>query len=546
MNKNEVMGPRLEVLSEGRVVRVVPIKVGITQIGRNEWSEIPYKDSRVSREHARVERQEGGSCHLIDTSRHQATYLNGNLLPESRVVPLADGDLIRVVVHELIFRGTPTVVANDREGDSTVLQTVLDFGSAEISRRSARPTAAFRAILDVNRALGGGGDLDDILGRAMDSLMGLFTQTECGLIATAESDGLLPVRAIRRRGGSPPKLTLSRSILRRVIERGEALLIRDVATDERFNMTESVAAMFRSALCVPLPGHDGKPVGIVQLGGMPGHRAGFSGEDLDLLVGLALPLGVAVENHRLLRERASWAAAREIQRFLLPGECPEVPGYAFWQCYRPAQEVGGDLYNYISINNKDPRWVVCVGDVAGKGMPAALLSVAVNPEVRQAVASGAPPAEVLRGVNRQICGIGLETRFVTLILAELDPVSHRIKIASAGHEPPILRRADGSAERLTLNGSGMPLGVELSADYQETALTLEPGEVLVLYTDGLPDSSNRDGDRLTIERVLRVLAGAPRGVSASGEALVEAVEAHAQGRSHFDDLTIVCLGREGN
>ncbi|MGE3818724.1 MAG: SpoIIE family protein phosphatase [Isosphaeraceae bacterium] len=546
MSDSDSLGPRLEIPQGGRPNRQVPLSVGVTRIGRTEGFEVRFDDTRVSRDHARIERREGGACHLVDTSRHHATFLNGKRLPESRAVPLADGDVIRIVEHEMIFRGTPTVVGDDLDGSSTVLQTVHDFDSVEISRRAPRPAVAFRAVLDVNRALGGGGDLDDVLGRALDSLMELFSQTECGLIATAEPDGLLPVRAIRRRGGPPPKLTLSRSILRRVIEQGEAVLIQDVATDKRFNKTESVAALFRSALCVPLPGHDGKPVGMVQLGGQSGHRDGFSGEDLDMLVGLAVPLGVAVQNYRLLRERANWAAAREIERVLLPGAPPEVPGYAFWQCYRPAQEVGGDLYNYVRVGPDDPRWVICVGDVAGKGMPAALVSVAVNPEVRQAVASGAPPAEVLRGVNRQICGMGLDTRFVTMILAELDPVAHRLTIASAGHEIPLLRRADGTVTRVELKGSGKPLGIVPTEDYEATTLALEPGEVLVLYSDGLPDSFDRAGKKLGLDAVERVLAAAGREVSQAGEALLQAVENHARGRTPFDDLTIICLGREAD
>ena len=115
---------------------------------------------------------------------------------------------------------------------------------------------------------------------------------------------------------------------------------------------KSVVSTFRTALCVPLPGHDGRPVGMVQLDRRTGKK-GFKAGDLDLLAALAVPVGVAVENHWLLKERASWAAAREIQLSLLPRDRPEVPGYAFWECYLPTLEVGGDLYDYIKVEPAD-------------------------------------------------------------------------------------------------------------------------------------------------------------------------------------------------
>ncbi|MFO0891708.1 MAG: SpoIIE family protein phosphatase [Isosphaeraceae bacterium] len=545
MSFGETIGPRLEVLSKGRVARTVTLRAATILIGRRNGVDIRYEDTRVSRDHATIERREGGGYVLRDTSSHQATYLNDRQLERNQPVLLADGDRIRIADHELVFRAAPTVIADDRhEGASTILQTVADFGTIRLSRQSPRPADAFRAVLDLNRALGGGGSLDEILLRALDILMDLFSQTACGLIATAKSDGTLPVRAIRQRGGPPPKLTLSRSILRRVIDNREAVLIQDVDTDDRFGGVMSVAALFRSALCVPLLGHDGQPVGMVQLGGRPGIRDDYSAEDLDLLIALAVPLGVAVENDRLISERATLNIASEIQRFLMRSDSPEIPGYSFWRCYEPAQEVGGDLYSYVRVGPDDPRWVISVGDVTGKGIPGALISVAINPEIRQAVATGAPPSEIIRRVNQRVCEIGFETHFVTLIVARLDPVQHRVTIASAGHERPFLRRASGEVELLELRGKGTWLGVRPTSEYAETELTLEPGDLLLFYSDGLPDAHNREGKRLGYEPLEKALATAPPGVVAAGEALVKVVDEHARGRSAFDDLTIVAFARD--
>jgi serine phosphatase RsbU (regulator of sigma subunit)/pSer/pThr/pTyr-binding forkhead associated (FHA) protein len=548
MNEFDMPSARLEWNPEDRPGRTIALTGSHFQIGREPASDLRFEDCHISRQHARIERHPDEGHYLVDTSRHQATSLNGRRLREARPVRLRDGDRIRIGNHQLIFRCESRVLPVEREPGSTVLQSLDDLSSKSLADRTRRPAETLKAVLDVNRSLGGGGDLYEILGRALTGLMALFPHTESGVIVTAEPDGRLPVRAIQHRGGPPPKLTLSRTILHQVIEKGEAVLIRDVATDERYNKKESIAGLFRTALCVPLSGTEGKPVGMVQLGAQEDGVGRFTGENLELLAALAVPLAGAVEIDRLLRERAHWAAAREIQRALLPRERPEISGYDFWECYRPALEVGGDSYDYIRSAREgaegDDRWVICVADVAGKGMPAALVAAAVCPEVRHAVRAGAGPAEVLSRVNRHVWDGGFDARFVTMILAELDPFRHRLTLASAGHEPPLIRREDGRVERLELPGSGFPLGVMPDAVYAPTTIALDPGELVVLHSDGLDDARDRQRLRFGPEGVVRTLSCAPAGASLAGEALLQAVMRHADGAAPFDDLTIVCFGRE--
>ena len=129
---------------------------------------------------------------------------------------------------------------------------------------------------------------------------------------------------------------------------GKAVLIRDSTSDPRFNGTESMLFAVRTALCVPLLGHNGQPLGMIQLDRLAGKR-GFKLADLELLAAVSTPIGIFVENDRLRKERSSWAAARKIQTGLLPRGSPMVPGYTFWECYKPSQEVGGDIYDYIRV-----------------------------------------------------------------------------------------------------------------------------------------------------------------------------------------------------
>jgi serine phosphatase RsbU (regulator of sigma subunit) len=548
MNHCETFGPRLELCAAGKPGRVVPLGASGVQIGRDPTAGVRYEDSHISRQHARVEQHADGEFYLVDTSKHRATYLNGRRLLETRPVRLRDGDHIRVGDHEMVFRCESGVLSVEPDAGSTVLETLCDLTSDHLAGRARRPAETLKAVLNVNRSLGGGGDLNQVVSRALSSLMELFPITECGVIVTIERDGRLPALAIQHRDGPPPKLTLSRTILHQVIEQGDAVLIRDVATDERFSKRESVASLVRSALCVPLPGSDGRPVGMVQLGVRDDPRSRFTSEDLDLLAALALPIAATVENERLLRERAQWAAARDIQRALLPRDRPEISGYSFWECYRPALEVGGDSYDYISVARDDadaePRWVVSVGDVSGKGMPAALLAAAVCPEIRHAARGGAAPAEVLSRVNRHVCEGGFDSRFVTMILVELDPKQHRLTLANAAHERPLVRKANGTVERLELGGTGLALGILAHEAYKPATLQLDSGEVLVLHSDGLTDARDRQGNPFGLERVMQVLSHAPAVASLVGEALLEAVRLHSDGVAPFDDLTIVCVGRD--
>jgi phosphoserine phosphatase RsbU/P len=548
VNYLDILGPRLEISTRGLPGRTVPIEGTGIQIGREPALDVRFDDIRISRRHARIERHADGVFYLVDTSRNQTTYLNGHRMREARPVRLEDGDGIRIGEHQMVFRCESRVLPVEPDPSSTVLETIGDLSSHSLAGRARRPAETLKAVLNVNRSLAGGGELDEVLGRALGSLMELFPNTGCGVIVTTEPDGALPVRSVRHRGGPPPKLTLSRTILHQVLEQGEALLIRDVATDERFKEHESIAALSRSMLCVPLPGSNGKPTGMVQLGAREERGSRFTGEDLDLLAALAVPVAATVENDRLLRERADWAAGREIQRALLPRERPEIPGYSFWECYRPALEVGGDSYDYIRTSgdgqDADSRWVICVADVSGKGMPAALLSAAVSPEIRHAVRTAASPAEVLTRLNRHVCRGGFDTRFVTMIMADLDPQRHRVTLANAGHEAPLIRRANGTAQRLEMPGSGLPLGVAADASYAPTPLELQPGDVLVLHTDGLSDAHDRHRRRFSAERVLQTLCRAPAVASLAGEALLEAIMHHSDGIAQFDDLTIVCIGRD--
>ena len=287
-----------------------------------------------------------------------------------------------------------------------------------------------------------------------------------------EPDGTLPLRARPAARRPPETPSLSRTIARQVLEEAKAVLISDATLDSDYKGQQSVASSLRTALVVPLPGSDGKPVGMVQLDSRTDTER-FTASELDLLAALAVPMGIAVENHSLLKKRASWAAAGQIQRALLA----EENGPRF-RVTRSGNVIGRwrRLAAICTITSRSgrprledceaSRWAIVLGDVAGKGMPAALMMAGICPEVRHLVRAGVAPDEVLSKVNQRVCDAEFDCRFVTLVLTELDPRSHRLTVANAGHPlsagPPIRRRDRGGRPE----ESGTPLGIEADGAYR--------------------------------------------------------------------------------
>jgi serine phosphatase RsbU (regulator of sigma subunit) len=553
MTVSEGVGGTLEMIHRGRTERVIELHGADLHIGRHPRVAITLDHPKVSLYHARIERRFDGSYRVVDLMSKNATLVDGVKIMPFEPVDIHEGTCIRIIDYDFIFHEPSARIGGpDEPGRSTVLGSRAGLSSGLFVERSAQPAEALRAVLEVVRALGGGADLDDRLARAVDGLMRIFPLADRGFVATAEPDGSLPLRAFRNPKGPSTPPVLSRTIVHEVLREGKALLIKDVLIDDRFKNQESVAASIRTALCAPVSGRDGLPIGMIQIDSVS-HKAGFRDEDLDLLAALAVPIGAAIENDRLAKVQASWTAAREIQLALLPQSRPTVPGYTFWDCYRPAQEVGGDLYDYVAVEPDEPghdadqrlgRWCASLGDVAGHGMPAAILMARICPEARLLIRAGFAPTEVLSQINRHFYDSGIQNRFVTMVLAEIDPGAHRLTIADAGHPSPLVRRSDGRVEALECPGGGPPLGVLRDASFGSAAFDLAPGDVVVLFSDGVTEALNLRNQEFGVPKLRALLARTTGPAPEVGEAVLALVRDHMIGRAQHDDLTIVCFGRD--
>jgi serine phosphatase RsbU (regulator of sigma subunit) len=241
------------------------------------------------------------------------------------------------------------------------------------------------------------------------------------------------------------------------------------------------------------------------------------------------------------RMEEEMAIGRRIQRSLLPASCPQIPGWEFAAYYRAARQVGGDLYDFISLPESPHLLHLVIADVTGKGVPAALFMAFGRTVIRTEVRNGCLPAETLRRTNRSILQDIRTPLFLSAFYATLETGNGRLTFANAGHNQPYLRRRDGVVEPLV--SKGLLLGVFPEAIIEEETAMLEPGDCLLLYTDGITEARNAAGDLFEEERLEAVIAEQD-GESADGllQAIVAAVEEFVGDTPQADDFTLV-VGR---
>lgn len=248
------------------------------------------------------------------------------------------------------------------------------------------------------------------------------------------------------------------------------------------------------------------------------------------------------EREHLLNE---FALAREAQEGMLPARPPETRGYSLAACCVPAREVGGDLFDFLHL--PDGRLGLCVADVSGKGVPAALYMTLTKGMLAAEHEMGSGARELARALNRQLLAAGQRRTFVTLLLALLEPDSGRVEMIRAGHNPALWWRSDqGEGQYLMPRGIGLGLAQDLLFDrsLDELALTLEPGDVLVLYSDGLTEAMDRARDFYGEDRLYRaVAANAHLDAPALMEALLDELKTFTAGQPAHDDLTLLIAKR---
>ena len=559
-------------------------RVTIGRSARNDlWTDDPF----TSRLHAEI-RQRGDGFWLSDMGSANGTYFNSVRLTTS--VILHNRDVIRVGETEIIFveneetsplrKQTGVLIAPQIFGDqlqpeatitpqspqsshSTNLAVSRLLSSIDLNQTTTdgvhktadTPSEVLAVISRVSLALLSSLSLDETLHRVLDSIFEALPADQGYLMLfernpdTKQDELICKARKMRK-----PKpnfetedVKISHSISELVLEQGKSVLTSDAQHDPRFQSHQSVVLSgIRSVMAVPLM-MDAKVLGMIYVDSSFGTNR-FTEPQLELLTLIAGVASIRIENARLLdvqveqkRLANELSVASEIQLRLHPANPPTIEGYDLIGVSFPCYEVGGDYYDFI--DRKNGKWAVALGDVSGKGTGAALLMSSLHAAVRAHITTPASAPEVVAQINQYIHENTPSNRYITFFYSELDPVTHQLSYVNAGHNAPILVRASGAVERL--DEGGLPVGLMPFVKYFEITVQLNPGDVLVVYSDGVTESVNEQEEEFDEPRLIEVIQkNMSRSAAGIRDRIDEALTRFVGKAKSVDDLTMLIVKRE--
>ena len=540
--------------------RRFPLSGDCTVIGRQPDAAVYLESLAVSRHHARIVHDQGGYF-IEDLHSSNRTWLNGAAV--NGRAPLTERDELQIGPYVLSLR------LDQPSETEQVIRARVDADASNHTLFAQNPAYKLQVVLEIAQQLGCTLEIDPLLGKLLEQLLKLFPQADRGMVLLCEKarppasmpggsgDGIrLVVRAQRTRyqsnGGDHP---YSRSIVKKALEDGVAILSEDVGGDRNLALTQTLMSLnLRSFLCVPLIGWEGRRLGVLQLDCLRQGQA-FHQEDLEVLTAIGLQVSTVLQNAafhaeqiREERLRQELMLAREIQQAFLPTnfEIFDGSGAELFARVRPAREVSGDLYDFFRL--PDGRVVFFLGDVSGKGMPAALFMIAVHTLSRHLAPSASGPADLLRKLHAALVADNPTHLYVTLVCGMYDSSDGSVLLAAGGHPPPLLRHPDGRVETVPLR-SGVMLGFSaLELRVNDTRLALQPGETLILYTDGMTEAFAPDEvSMFGLDRLREVLGGARTALplEACAEEACAVVQRFAQVDELQDAQTLLLLRRRG-
>jgi len=534
--------------------RVVPLEGDHLTLGRSSTTELCFADDAgLSRQHLAFER-DGEEWNIRDLGSKNGTMLNNVRL--TGAMRLRSGDRI-AAGHLMIVYDDPgkqavgagvTFVQGAGEGDSPTSSTVVfDPRGLLASGKSTLESSALAmsALIKAGNELGPN-TTKKSLPELFELILNLSIEAvgaERGVLMTIESGGELVVRAAKGTA-----FRISTAVRDRVVKEQVSVLVRDTQLDDAFKMRQSIVGQrVRTLIAVPLQTRD-RIIGLIYVDS-PSLTRVFTKDDLNLLTVMANTAATRIENERLAeiehQERLmarDLEQAAEIQMRHLPSAAPSLPGLDLAGHNAPCRTVGGDYYDFFPYPNG--RVAMVLGDVSGKGMPASLLMMSLQARVQVLIEEPENLAAVMTRLNRLTATTCPSNRFITFFMCLLDGATGELIFANAGHNPPLIMRADGRAE--WLEAGGCPLGIMAAMKYDEARNQLGPGDVLVVFSDGVTDANDPHEKEFGEERLATAVRDHRTASSAAIlEAVNRAIADWTQGTPLPDDLTLLIARRAG-
>ncbi len=489
-----------------------------TTIGRSARSDICIPDAFASRLHAEL-RQEGDAYWLQDLGSANGTRYNGTAV--NNPIPIVSGGEIQIGETSLVFEDEMAEKSQNATLITDNTQALDPSLTISFSRRK-NPTSEFLESQHSSR--------NDLLG--LISKVGVTLLSSTGLEDTLDQVAMLVFDAVpaervvimlrdedqndamkiavaRERGkdGQPEEVRISRTVMQEVMVNGKSVLTSDAQHDPKFASQTMALLGVRSVLAVPLSVSETEVFGIVYADS-PTHETTFSEEHLNILTTLASVASIRVENAALMEERIErermemeLELATEIQQRFQPSSPPNLDGYELQGISFACYEIGGDYYDFIPRQNGN--MLIALGDVSGKGTAAALLMSSLHAAIHAQAAANSSLTESVKAVNEYLAINTPTNRFITFFVAELEQQSGELKYINAGHNPPLVARADGSV--IELESGGFPLGIMPMAEFELGKIKLEHGEFVVVFSDGVSEAESVDGEEFGVERLTNVI-----------------------------------------
>ena len=526
--------------------RAWPLDQAQFSIGRSSRNAIHIADGTISKEHAEIV-QRGNAYTIRDLGSRNGTRVNGAEAREP--IEIHSGDRLEIG-HVLLRVTSEDPNQRVRLNEASMVGTSLRMNVDQILDRRTRSGGASQQMVHLLAEAGRQLVLPRPLKETCEEIL-TFAQRAVPasrhILLLREDDTSQPVQvAARTQGGRASQpLALSSSIMRMVLDERTSVLTADAAMDPRFAGQQSIVMQaVRSAMAVPL--FDNEHVLGLIYADSSDLTVTFHEEQLELLTILANMAAVKITNARLLeaeqaraRQDQELATATQIQIDLLP-DTPEVAGYSIHAFLETCYEVGGDLYDFHV--GPDGALLVLVGDVTGKGMGAALLMSSFLASARVLYEACPDLADFAVRLGMIMNRSTDAKRFVTGFIGSLDPTTHALRYVNAGHPPPILVLGGALRE---LESTGVPFGVLPHFPYEAGTVTLEPGEVLAVFSDGIPEAQRGEelfGDERV--RALMLEAAAMPDLERMRDLVLERVRGFEGESPRSDDITLVLMRRE--
>lgn len=480
---------------------------------------------------------------LIDDVREDSRYIEAvpNVCSELAIPLITKNRVIGVIDIEA---REPRTFTEEHVRLLTLVATRMAAGieNAQLYTRTTKQARILLLLNEIARELTSILNLDELLGRIAELVRRLIDYQMFSILLLDSSGEKLQHRFSLRFNENihlKHEIPLGRGLVGAAAESKQAVLVPDVTKDERYVQANPET---RSELVVPLI-YKSNVVGVLDLEHT--RRGFFTDEHQRTMTTLAAQIAIAIENARLYEEierqerrlERDLALARELQGRLLPQTNPTLAHLDVAAKFVPARTIGGDLYDFIPYSMS--RLGIVIGDVSGKGAPAAIYAALVSGIIRSHAPIEPAPAEMLSAVNLSLAERRIEAQFVSIIYAVWDDASRTLTVSNSGLPRPIYVH-NGKNE--VIEATGLPLGLFDEAEYDEFEFKMKSGDMFVFFSDGILDARNGKGELFGRGRVEKIVAGcAEKSASCVVDSLFKAVAEHSAGVETFDDQTVVAI-----